>query len=63
MSTRMTWRKSSRSTNTDTCVEVADAESCAVVRDSKDPDGAWLRASTQQWRLFIAAVKADRFRG
>ncbi|MFC7343336.1 Scr1 family TA system antitoxin-like transcriptional regulator [Saccharopolyspora griseoalba] len=61
MSTRMSWRKSSRSTNTDTCVEVAGTESCAVVRDSKDPDGAWLRTSSRQWRSFIAAIKDDRF--
>lgn len=32
-----TWRKSSRSTSTSTCVEVANT--LGAVRDSKNPDG------------------------
>ncbi|HCT78233.1 MAG TPA: DUF397 domain-containing protein [Micromonosporaceae bacterium] len=33
------WRKSSRSSETNTCVEVAFAGSAAALRDSKNPTG------------------------
>ena len=40
--TRLTrpWRKSSRSTGGNDCVEVAQTETSCLVRDSKNPDGA-----------------------
>jgi hypothetical protein len=36
------WRKSSRSTGGNDCVEVAQTETSCLVRDSKNPDGAHL---------------------
>ena len=36
------WRKSSHSTGGNDCVEVAQAGTSWLVRDSKDPDGARL---------------------
>ena len=57
----MSWRKSSRSQQETACVEIAPVETGAAVRDSKNPAGGYLTASPAQWRLFIAAVKEDRF--
>ncbi|MDA3627559.1 DUF397 domain-containing protein [Saccharopolyspora sp. WRP15-2] len=57
------WRKSSRSTNTDNCVEVGRVESGAAVRDSKAPDAGYFTTTADQWRLFVTAVKAGRFEG
>ena len=36
------WRKSSRSTNTGNCVELATPGLAAAIRDSKNPDGPTL---------------------
>lgn len=47
------WRKSSRSTGSDTCVELAYD---GLVRDSKNPSGPALNAALAG---FIAAVKGD----
>lgn len=50
----ITWRKSSRSTATDTCVELARI---GAVRDSKNPAGATLRVDVTR---LIAAVRTGR---
>jgi hypothetical protein len=43
-------------------VEVASFPSAVVgVRDSKDPDGAVLAFARQEWRTFVADVKAGQF--
>ncbi|GGI98442.1 DUF397 domain-containing protein [Saccharopolyspora subtropica] len=55
------WRKSSRSTHQETCVEVAPATCGAAVRDSKDPDGGYFTTTGRQWQLFVAAIKDGRF--
>jgi hypothetical protein len=52
------WRKSSRSTGGQDCVEVAQAQASCLVRDSKDPDGARLAVSDQAWTAFTRHVKA-----
>ena len=58
------WRKSSRSGTYGTdCVEVAVTPQVAVVRDSKDPDGARLRVSVERWSSFLADLKVDRYGG
>lgn len=48
----VTWRKSSRSSGQDTCVELANT---GAVRDSKNPAGPFLVVGLE---ALIAAVKA-----
>ncbi|MFI0417982.1 DUF397 domain-containing protein [Spongiactinospora sp. 9N601] len=57
------WRKSTRSGNTGgNCVEVADGVPGLVgVRDSKDPAGAVLAFSRNDWRAFLEEIKAGAF--
>lgn len=57
MATERTWRKSSRSENGGSCVELRG--SLDAVRDSKNRTGATLRADVP---ALIAAVKQDRRR-
>ena len=52
------WRKSSRSTGGNDCVEVGQAGTSCLVRDSKNPDGARLAVRPQQWATFIAHIKS-----
>lgn len=56
------WRTSSASGGAGNCVEVAFTNSDEVwVRDSKDPDGAMLRFTRQEWRAFVAGVRQGEF--
>jgi uncharacterized protein DUF397 len=57
------WRKSSRSANTDNCVEVGRVGDGAAVRDTKDRGAGYFTATGAQWRSFLSAVKAGRFDG
>jgi Domain of unknown function (DUF397) len=53
------WRKSSHSNSGANCVEIARTRSGTVaVRDSKDPEGAVLTFSPDEWRGFVATVQA-----
>ena len=58
------WRKSSRSSATGNCVEVAARYAPHgpehLVRDSKNPGGPVLVFSPGQWNAFVQAVKAGR---
>ncbi|MFE4977919.1 DUF397 domain-containing protein [Kitasatospora sp. NPDC056651] len=55
------WRKSSFSNgNGGNCVEVDDANP-GTVRDSKDPDGPWLRFTPDAWAAFVQATVDGRF--
>lgn len=56
--------KKSSLCNADTpqCVEVElDSEIGARVRDSKDPDGAVLSFTREEWLTFVAGVKNGDF--
>lgn len=52
------WRKSTRSSGTGQCVEVAFTGGIVAVRDSKDPAGPALTFEASQWRAFVCAVPA-----
>ena len=51
------WRKSSRSTGGQECIEVAQAGTSCLVRDSKNPDGARLAFSPQAWAAFTDGIR------
>ncbi|MCC5697174.1 DUF397 domain-containing protein [Saccharopolyspora rectivirgula] len=55
------WRKSSWSAQETDCVEVGRTGGAAAVRDSKNPSGGHLEIPEEQWRSFIAGIKAGRF--
>ena len=51
---RAEWHKSSYSSQSGNCVEVArNLPGLVAVRDSKEPDGAKLVVSQETWRVFI----------
>lgn len=60
---RALWRKSSYSGgNGGNCVEVAVLpDGNRAVRDSKDPGGAKLAFTADEWAAFAAGVKAGEF--
>ncbi|MFG1672668.1 DUF397 domain-containing protein [Micromonospora sp. NPDC049282] len=52
-----TWRKATRSGNTD-CVEVADnLPGLVLIRDTKDRDGGTLHVTPASWRSFLTLAK------
>jgi hypothetical protein len=54
------WFKSSYSGgNTTECLEAAFASPGVLIRDSKQPAGAWLRVSSQAWTRFVTARKSS----
>jgi hypothetical protein len=56
---RAEWHKSSYSSQSGNCVEVAsNLPGLVAVRDSKQPDGAKLMVSRETWRVFIRGVHA-----
>jgi hypothetical protein len=59
----VTWRKSSYSTSQGGgCVEIAQFPAAAIgVRDSKDPEGPNLLFTADEWRAFVAGMKAGQF--
>jgi hypothetical protein len=61
------WIKSSLSFSCGNCVEVADLPGGgAAVRNSRDPDGAVLRFTPDEWTAFLGGVRLgefDRFGG
>ena len=53
---RAEWRKSSFSSQSGNCVEVArNLPGFVAMRDSKAPDGAKLMVSHEAWRAFLKA--------
>jgi hypothetical protein len=55
------WRKSSRSTGGNDCVEVAQAGTNCLVRDSKNPGGGRLAVRSQAWTSFIGDIKLGAY--
>jgi Domain of unknown function (DUF397) len=54
----LNWRKPSRSGNNGgNCVEVADAASVVLVRDTTNRDGGTLAFSAEAWSSFVDALK------
>lgn len=56
------WRKSSRSTGGNDCVEVAQTTASCLIRDSKNPHGARLAVRPQAWAAFIHDIKRGAYR-
>jgi hypothetical protein len=55
---RAVWEKSSYSSQSGNCVEVArNLPGLVAVRDSKAPDGASLVVSQETWQVFIRSVR------
>jgi len=61
------WIKSSFSFSNSNCVEVASLPHGEIgVRDSKDPGGAVLRVTSDEWRAFLGGLRNvdfDHFAG
>lgn len=56
------WRKSTRSSGGDNCVEVSFADNGDVgVRDSKDPTGPVLEFTPTEWLAFTGGVRDGEF--
>ncbi|WP_190819877.1 DUF397 domain-containing protein [Saccharopolyspora pogona] len=51
------WAKSSYSSNSHYCVEVAITLDSVGVRDTKDRDGGTLLFGPRQWAAFVASIK------
>lgn len=60
-STPLSWRKSTRSGQSDNCVEVAQLPGGGrAVRDSKNPGGPMLDLGRDAWQAFIDQIKDSR---
>lgn len=56
------WIKSSLSYSNGDCVEVASLSDGLIgVRDSKDPEGAVLRFTSDEWHAFLGGARSGEF--
>lgn len=55
------WRKSTRSSGSGACVEVATLGSATAVRDSKHPTGSALIVTPAEWAAFTTSVRSGEF--
>jgi hypothetical protein len=58
---RTRWRKSSYSSDSFNCIEVALSPVQVMVRDSKDAGGPTLSYAAASWEAFVTAVRTDVF--
>jgi hypothetical protein len=56
-SSRVQWRKSSRSASGEQCVEICYTHGRVLARDSKTPSGPTLACSHIEWTTFLSAIK------
>jgi len=56
-----TWRKSTRSSGSGACVEVATLGGATAVRDSKHPTGPALIVTRAGWAAFTTGVRSGEF--
>ena len=57
MEPRPSWRKSTYSNGSSSCVEAASQPGAVAVRDSKDPNGPRLAIPAAGWQAFTRALK------
>jgi Domain of unknown function (DUF397) len=56
---RAEWQKSSYSSQSGNCAEVArDLPGLVAIRDSKSPDGLKLLVSPETWQAFLSTFRA-----
>ncbi|CAL9554391.1 hypothetical protein SUDANB15_04477 [Streptomyces sp. enrichment culture] len=56
----LSWFKSSYSSGSGgDCVEIADAGTAVLIRDSKQPEAALLSVPTEQWTAFVRMAARD----
>ena len=55
-----TWRTSSYSDSARQCVEIAQADTACLVRDTKDRAAGHLAFSTAAWAAFTRSVRGGR---
>ncbi|MGH3625759.1 MAG: DUF397 domain-containing protein [Sciscionella sp.] len=57
MSTAFQWRKSSHSSGTNACVEIAQDTMCTYVRDTKNRAAGALTFAANEWAAFLQAAR------
>jgi hypothetical protein len=57
MASQPAWRVATYTGGNGNCVEVADAASVVMVRDTKDRDGGTLAFTADAWRAFTGALR------
>jgi Domain of unknown function (DUF397) len=53
------WRKATRSVGNGACLEVVSVNRRIAVRDSVNPDGAFLKYPAGSWQEFTARIKDE----
>jgi Domain of unknown function (DUF397) len=57
-SSSLTWRKSTISTTTNECVEIAVDQKFVLVRDSRNGAGHLLTFTRREWSTFLMAIRS-----
>jgi hypothetical protein len=57
----MPWRKSRRSGDSGSCVEMASMGTSVAIRDSKTPHTAVLLFGPAEWKTFLTGAKDGRY--